>query len=193
MKAASRRAARWFGRLGGAAAAVVVVLFVLFWANVGTNVAIRTDTGELRYTFLGITYARCTQRVRLRTRLLAAARIEPPVQWRWVSCGSPDREKGFNKYAEFYHDQYALASVWSDIDPRITRYIIQDLNRHLSKHGCTPPIALSDTPVFAMTWPGVVQYHRGDGYSISPKWASDQGVRLYLEAKGYGLPDGTVK
>jgi len=136
---------------------------------------IRTDTGDLRFCFLGIPYDDVHQHGPGRVVRKGAARLDPVIEPEWLKCGTIADDVYWLPYRTF-----SEATAWSSVDPRITRFVMDDTIRWIRRtqgRWSLPPV------------PSSAVRRASDGtYALEPDWRSDGLVRAYLDSKGYEPP-----
>ena len=153
---------------------VIVGAAALTW-RFGRWAEIRTDTGELRFCFLGIPYEYVYHYKPHRDILYQAAQIEPPIKSEWLRCGHfPD-----DGYWYCWH-MYREATAWWSVDPRITRLIMDDLADYIRRTRALRGVQESS----ALTW-FVVKGSPSGVYELAADWRERPMVRDYLVAHGF--------
>jgi hypothetical protein len=82
-----------------------------------------------------------------------------------------------------YH-YYECAAAWVDVDPRIARYVVDDIAAYLDTTHATHGLPACSE----MIWPDVVRVTNGKA-RVLDGWRNNRGVLRYLSAKEYDLGD----
>jgi hypothetical protein len=170
-----------------------IFLTAAFCFDYFKTVDVRTDSGVLRYRFLGIPYRYDEHWPIVQERLRRAAQLPPPLTGQWVTCGSVpnlfQEDSGTDRWWYGFWDFYQAASAWSSVDPRITRLVMEDIARFaIVTHGGAVTSG-NGWPAGEMIGPGTLRYDHGE-YIVPEDWRNNEYVREYLRSKGYSLPEG---
>lgn len=167
---------------------VTVGTVALFLCDVGKNVQVRIDTGELRYTFFGVTYERQRHSRTIRERILSATRLPPPVPAEWYDClregaRGPIAGEGSESCTMVYR-WYRWASAWSEVDPSITRMILDEIVSWLEGGAWR---GTTNLKCMAMLLP--ISLDDSGTPRLSSGWRTNEYVEAYLRAKGYDIEE----
>ena len=112
-------------------ATYAAILFLLYAFLRGpTSGQIRLDTGDLRYCWCGIPllYRQMPEPERTKILKLAAAPIAIPHQW--ITCVTYPLH-GSNNPDLMCRSFYRRVAIWSDIDPHIARWTLEDVATYI--------------------------------------------------------------
>jgi hypothetical protein len=149
------------------------IVFVLYFVVRGpTSGQIRLDTGDLRYCWWGVPlmYERMSEPER--SRLLALAAASPAIQAEWVTCVRYPLHTSNNPEVA-YVERYHVIGLWAGEDPKIARWVLEDLSDYTKTGGSRRSFNLL---IRLIDW---------KPERIDPGWREDAEIRSYCAAHGY--------
>jgi hypothetical protein len=145
-----------------------------------TSGQIRLDTGDLRYCWYGIPVRYRTMPEPQRSKLLALASKAPPISAKWVTCVTYPLPTSNNSDAMCVGFYWSIA-IWSDEDPKIARWAMDDVANYI----LGMPTAAGLPHSFLVLSPFVVDKHTR---AVKAGWRDQDWVKLYCADHGYIPP-----
>jgi hypothetical protein len=154
---------------------ILAVILILSCLGFGNTMQVRLDTGDQRDLFWGIPFHYRNLDPESRRALLSLGDSDVPNQWIWCATAVGWNQVGFGVQRD-----YRCAAAWVNVDPEIAKLIVRDLAAYVqSTH------ALRGLPsCTSMLWPPVIDPSKFP-YQVIAEWKTDQGVRDYLDRRGY--------
>jgi hypothetical protein len=154
---------------------LALVIFAFFFGPHSGQ--IRLDTGDLRYCWLGIPLQYEQMPEPERSKLLALASKPPAVSSTWITCATYPLPTS-NNPDSMCRSCYSGIAAWTDEDPHIARWALDDMVTYLQDTHATHGLPKSCELVV----PGMIDYAAG---KVEPNWRDEDAVKDYCTAHAY--------